>query len=303
MRIALIMPTRNAGHHLDRLLPALAEQTLQPNDWLVIDTASTDATIARCRADGARVKVIEQAAFNHGGTRRWAMGQVDADVLIFLTQDAIPAAPDSFARLCAELLADDRNGMAYGRQLPHPGASILSSHAREFNYPDASVSKTLSDSSRLGIKTCFCSDSFCAYRRTALLDAGGFPADVIGSEDAYVAGTMLLKGWAIRYAAAAMVYHSHEYTVWQEFKRNFDIGVFYGRERWITESFGRAEGEGLKFLQSEIRSVVRQGKFWLLLEIFLRNLCKLAGYRFGHMERYIPVSLKRHISRYAGYWK
>ena len=30
MRLALIIPTRNAAAHLDRLLPALAAQTLQP---------------------------------------------------------------------------------------------------------------------------------------------------------------------------------------------------------------------------------------------------------------------------------
>ncbi len=303
MRTALIIPTRNAGSHLDCLLPALASQTLRIDDWLVVDTESTDDTAERCRAAGARVHVIRQAEFNHGGTRRWASEHVDADVLIFLTQDAIPAEPDSLQKLRDSLLSDEHYGLAYGRQMPRPDAGVLSRHAREFNYPAVSRTKTFDDARYLGIKTCFCSDAFCAYRRTALTEAGGFPRDVIGTEDAYVAGAMLRKGWWVRYESDATVYHSHNYSFWQEFKRNFDIGVFYGRERWIGETFGRAEGEGLRFIRSEVRTVVDLGKYWLLPVIFVRSLCKLAGYRMGKLEKYLPVAVKRHISMYAGYWK
>ncbi|HFK1882337.1 TPA: glycosyltransferase family 2 protein, partial [Pseudomonas aeruginosa] len=106
MRCALVIPTRNAGAHLDRLLPALAAQRRQPDSILVVDSRSSDDTVERFRAFGARVEVIEPASFNHGGTRRWASQQVEADALIYLTQDAIPASPDSFANLLDELYAE-----------------------------------------------------------------------------------------------------------------------------------------------------------------------------------------------------
>ena len=72
MRTSLIIPTRNAASHLDRLLPALRLQTLQPDEMLVVDSASSDDTVARFREFGARVEVIDARDFNHGGTRRWA---------------------------------------------------------------------------------------------------------------------------------------------------------------------------------------------------------------------------------------
>ncbi|MCO3308248.1 glycosyltransferase family 2 protein, partial [Pseudomonas aeruginosa] len=133
MRCALVIPTRNAGAHLDRLLPALAAQRRQPDSILVVDSRSSDDTVERFRAFGARVEVIEPASFNHGGTRRWASQQVEADALIYLTQDAIPASPDSFANLLDELYAEADIGVAYGRQLPHPGAGLLGAQARRFN--------------------------------------------------------------------------------------------------------------------------------------------------------------------------
>lgn len=240
MRCALVIPTRNAGAHLDRLLPALVAQRRQPDSILVVDSRSSDDTVERFRAFGARVEVIEPASFNHGGTRRWASQQVEADALIYLTQDAIPASPDSFANLLDELYAEADIGVAYGRQLPHPGAGLLGAQARRFNYPPESRSKRLADASELGIKTCFSSDSFSAYRSDALAAVGGFPEDVIGSEDAYVAARLLQAGYAVRYAASAEVYHSHDYRLLEEFRRYFDIGVFYGRERWIRAAFGGA---------------------------------------------------------------
>ena len=302
MRVALIIPTRNAGAHLDRLLPALAAQTLQPDEFLVVDSASSDDTVARMRAAGARVEVIEPSQFNHGGTRRWASQQVEAQALIYLTQDAIPANPESFARLVANLQAEPDIGVAYGRQLPHPDAGLLGAQSRRFNYPPQARTKRLADAAELGIKTCFSSDSFSAYRREALAAVGGFPEDVIGSEDAHVAARMLLAGYAVRYAADAEVQHSHDYRVLEEFRRYFDIGVFYGRERWIGQAFGAASGEGLRYVKAELQVLLAAGAIWRIPEVLLRTSLKLLGYRLGHFEAYLPCSVKRRLSMFSTYW-
>ncbi|MGY1450018.1 MULTISPECIES: glycosyltransferase family 2 protein [Pseudomonas] len=302
MKVALIIPARNAAPHLERLLPALAAQTLQPDTVLVVDSSSTDDTVDRFRQFGARVEVIAAQQFNHGGTRRWASEQVDADALILLTQDAIPATPQTFANLIQELEEDPRIGLAYGRQLPHPGAGILEAQSRHFNYSPQSRSKSLADAGELGIKTCFSSDSFSVYRRSALQAVGGFPEDVIGSEDAHVAARMLLNGYLVRYAASACVQHSHSYSLMQEFRRYFDIGVFYGREPWIREAFGTAGGEGKRYVQAELRALRDAGQLQRVPEVLLRSALKLLGYRLGHAEQHLPTPLKRRLSMFSNYW-
>ncbi|SDZ57948.1 glycosyltransferase family 2 protein [Pseudomonas sp. NFIX28] len=302
MKTALIIPARNAGPHLDRLLPALAAQTLQPDSVLVVDSSSTDNTVSRFRQSGARVEVIPAQQFNHGGTRRWASEQVDADALILLTQDAIPATPQTFANLIQELQEDPRIGLAYGRQVPHPGAGILEAQSRHFNYSAQSRSKSLADAEELGIKTCFSSDSFSVYRRSALQAVGGFPEDVIGSEDAHVAARMLLNGFLVRYAASACVQHSHSYSLAQEFRRYFDIGVFYGREPWIRDAFGSAGGEGKRYVLAELRALRDAGQLQRVPEVLLRSALKLLGYRLGHAEQHLPTPLKRRLSMFSNYW-
>ncbi|MBJ2221702.1 MULTISPECIES: glycosyltransferase family 2 protein [Pseudomonas] len=302
MRTSLIIPTRNAASHLDRLLPALRMQTLQPDEMLVVDSASSDDTVARFREFGARVEVIDARDFNHGGTRRWASEQVGGDALIVMTQDAIPATAETFANLISELQLEPLNGVAYGRQLPHPGAGVLGAQSRHFNYPATSRSKSLADAPHLGIKTCFSSDSFSVYRRSALQAVGGFPQDVIGSEDAYVAARMVLAGYQVRYAASAQVYHSHDYRLLEEFKRYFDIGVFYGREPWIRQAFGDAGGEGKRYVLAELRALREANALHRAPEVVVRSAFKLLGYRLGHLERHLPNALKRRLGMFSTYW-
>lgn len=301
MRAALIIPTRNAEAWLDLLIPALLSQSRQPDEWVVVDSESSDKTVLRLKNAGARVHVISACEFNHGGTRQWAAELVQADILIYITQDAIPSS-DCFEILC-RAFENPKVGVAYARQLPRENAGVLEKHARLFNYPDVERIKTLNDKAELGIKTCFSSDSCAAYRVEALNSAGGFPQNVIGSEDAYVAAKILLQGWSVHYVAAALVEHSHDYSLLEEFRRYFDIGVFYGRENWIAESFGHAGGEGLRFVKSEIKALLTAKQWYRIPEVLLRSGFKLFGYKLGQQESYIPIPIKRKLSMFSKYWK
>jgi len=99
------------------------------------------------------------------------------------------------------------------------------------------------------------------------------------------------------------VYHSHDYTILQEFKRYFDIGVFYGRETWIKDAFGTANKEGMRFVKSEIRMIAKAGKYWMIPEILIRTALKFAGFKLGYMEKKLSLPIKRKVSMYSNYWK
>ena len=114
--------------------------------------------------------------------------------------------------------------------MPRTVARGIERHARLTNYPPASETRSLEDRARSGVKTVFCSDSFAAYRTAALAAVGGFPEDAFFAEDQLVAGQMLIKGWRIAYRGDAEVIHSHGYTIAEEFRRYFDVGVFH---RWL----------------------------------------------------------------------
>lgn len=297
----LIVPTLNAGPLFQSWLDALAIQDCKPIDTLVIDSQSGDDTVSKARAAGLRVLEIPRETFNHGGTRRLGAAEVlPADVIVFMTHDAILASPDALRRLVAEF-RDPKVGAACGRQLPRPGAGVLESFARIHNYSAQSRIRDLADAAQLGVKTAFVSNSFAAYRRTALESVGGFPLDTILCEDMFVAARMLQQGWKVAYCADAQVFHSHAYGIWEEFRRYFDIGVFHARSSWVLEEFGKVGGEGLRFAIAEAGYLWQVAPFHIPLAL-VRNALKYLGYRLGRWERWIPVSIKRNLSLNRGYW-
>lgn len=300
--VGLIVPTLNPGDLWQRWLAAFKAQCAKPCLRLVIDSSSTDATVTVARQHGFEVEVIPRGAFNHGGTRQHGVLRLrDADIIVFLTQDAVLAHSDALARLVA-CFADQTVAAAYGRQLPHPDAGPIGAHARLFNYAPTSALRTLADRQQLGIKVAFLSNSFAAFRRSALLAVGGFPTTTIMNEDTYVAGKLLLAGWKIAYCAEAAVYHSHDYPLAVECRRYFDIGVFHAREPWLRQTFGAPEGEGRRFVLSELRYLARYAPS-ALPEALVRTGLKWLAYRLGCCERVLPWGVKRGLSLQRGFWE
>lgn len=299
---SVIIPTLNAEKHLDDLLPALARAGVPPHRLLVIDSSSRDDTVARFQAFGAQVKVIPAAEFNHGGTRRMAVSLVpQSEFLVFLTQDAIPAADDTITRILASF-ADAGVGMAYGRQLPRPVARGIERYARIANYGAEKYVRSFDDRARYGIKTVFCSNSFAAYRRTALEAVGNFPVDSYFAEDQTVSAHMLIQGWKIAYAADAAVYHSHDYTIGQDFRRYFDIGVFHCETPWMTQTFGKPVGEGMRIVMRELAYLARHEPLSVPSAI-LRAAAKLFGYKLGLRHTQLPMNWKVRLGMHGFYWK
>lgn len=303
LKVHLFIPTLNPGVLWSKVIASIKSQTYPIDKVVIIDSGSTDGTMEQTLAASFDLVSINKADFDHGGTRQMAVSQFpEADIYAFMTQDAILASDHAIELMVETFAKNTKIGMAYGRQLPHLGAKILESHARLFNYPPQSQTRSLQDAPRYKIKTISCSNSYAAYRREAFEDAGGFPSGTILGEDVLIAGAMLLKGWEMQYLAESCVYHSHDYSAKEEFKRYFDIGVFHADNPWIFENYGRAESEGLKYLKSEFNYVFSKNPLLFPKSLF-SLVAKWIGYKFGMKHTLFPTAFKKSISMHKGYWK
>jgi len=302
IKFGLIVPTLNAGSRWVGWLDAFNGQTCKPDRCMVIDSSSVDKTISLSKDYGFSVEVIKRGEFNHGGTRQYGLSFLgDVDVIVFLTQDAILSDVDSLSNILKPF-HDSRVAAVCGRQLPRKKAASIEKHARLYNYSLQSNVKSINDVGEFGLKTAFISNSFAAYRVSVLNEVGGFPENVIFGEDMYVAAKMLKAGYKIAYAADACVYHSHDYSLLQEMKRYFDMGVFHAREPWIRQELGGAEGEGVKFVASEFKYLLKHA-FWRIPEGIMRTLFRYSGFRLGLIEKWLPQWLKRRLAMNKGYFK
>ena len=238
MSFALIVPTYNPGKSWADSIQAIKSQTLTPDDVLIIDSSSYDSTVAESAKVGFDVEVINAAEFDHGGTRKMAADLCSGhEFVVFMTQDAILEDDEALSKIIGGF-HDDRVAAVCGRQLPRQCATSIEAHARLYNYSPVSFVRSLDDADEIGLKTAFISNSFAAYRVSALREVGSFPDNVIFGEDMYVVAKLLQSDYRIAYASDACVYHSHDYSLWQEMRRYFDMGVFHAREPWIRKDLG-----------------------------------------------------------------
>ncbi|MDQ7075199.1 MAG: glycosyltransferase [Gammaproteobacteria bacterium] len=305
MRFSLAVPTLNAGELWKDFLQALSEQTLQPDEVLVIDSGSCDDTVSLAKKAGCNVHEIKRDEFNHGSTRQLAVEMLSSnDVIVFMTQDVLLNSPKSFAILMDSFKKDGSKsiGAVCGRQLPHHNANLIAAHSRLYNYKNNSSIFTKNDISKLGMKATFMSDSFSAYRVEVLRNVGGFEKNIIVCEDALLAGKMLLAGYSTVYTADSTVRHSHNFKLMEEAQRYFDIGVAHSSQEWFIDTFGEPEGEGFRYMKSEFNYLVKKNPF-VLPSAFVRNFLKYIFYRIGRREKYFPVKIKKILSYQKYFWE
>jgi len=298
----IIVPVRNGGDRWREAAAALRRSLPDPGLVAVVDSASTDGSDVIATDCQFELLRIDARTFNHGRTRQEAVERfcVGKRFVVFLTHDAVIEGPESLTTLLNEF-SDPRVGAAYGRQLPHHDARPFGAHSASFLYPATGGTRTLEDVPRLGIRTGYLSNSFAAYRIDALRQCGGFPARLILGEDAYAAFHMLLAGWAVSYCATALVRHSHDYSVVQEMQRYFDFGVMHAQLPELTSRLGAPEGDGARFVHSELRYIARVAPL-LLPEVLVRNAAKYVGYRLGRHFGVLPNALRRRLSMTKSYW-
>lgn len=280
-KVGIVIPTYQAGAGFEHLLAELAEQTYQPQYRLVMDSESTDNTVQVAKQAGWQTYIVAKKDFSHGRTRQQALTilqeQSALDFIIYMTQDVRIPARDSLEKLLLSF-ADHEVAGAYGRQLPHKGASIYAAVDREFNYPAVSRVKSMADVKTLGIKTAFCSNSFAAYRVTNLVGQGGFSSVDI-CEDVEMAGRFLLQGKKIAYVAEAEVHHSHEPNLTSQWRRYRSIGCFYAENHWLQEKFGSSTGEGLKFVRYQLQRIGKEKGIWGLGKVLALDAIKFIAYK------------------------
>lgn len=303
MKIDVIIPTYKPGIEFEKLIGRLQNQEYPIHKIIIINTR-TDIFPKELDRSNYEIEIthIEPDQFDHGGTRNMGAGMSDADIVVYMTQDAIPVDEKligTFAKIFEE---NPDIGIAYGRQLPREECNIIERYTRRFNYPEKNLIKTKEDLPRLGIKTFFCSDVCAAYRRNYLLSAGGFEDPTIFNEDMIFAGKRIYAGDKVAYVAEAKVIHSHNYTGSQQFHRNFDLAVSQAQHPEVFEGVP-SEGEGIRMVKATVKYLLRNGYPWKVFTLVYQSGCKYIGYFLGKRYEKLPMWLILKCTSSKKYWK
>ena len=304
--VDVLIPVYHPDTKFERMLKALALQNVAVRKLILMNTDESWWVSHRMEEKipaklEFEVHHVAKAEFDHGGTRKLAASFSDADILLFMTQDAVPFN-SSMVKHLMEAFEDEKTAIAYARQLPAPNCRLIEQYTRTFNYPKKNMVKSLADLPQLGIKTYFASNVCAAYRRSVFEELGGFVEKTIFNEDMIFAARAIHAGYQIAYQASAQVIHSHNYSGMGYLRRNFDLGVSQAEFPDVFSGVP-AEGEGMKLVGKTALFLVKKGKPWLLGSLVWLSMCKYAGYRLGKKFKKLPKQAVLCLSSNKEYWK
>ena len=301
-KIDVIIPTYHPDEKLEKCLRMLKRQTVQPQRILLINTEEEffHSKVFSTLKQGEIIH-ITKPEFDHGGTRNQAAAMCDGEIMILLTQDAIPADEHLIENLIKPF-EDEEVCAAYGRQMADKKDNPVEAYTRIFNYPKESRIKSKEDLPKLGIKTFFCSNVCAAYRKSEYNALGGFPLHTIFNEDMIFASHLIEAGKKIAYAADAKVVHSHNYGCLAQFHRNFDLGVSQAQHPEIFDAYP-SEGEGIRMVKKSASYVCKIHKPWLLVTLFFQSGFKYVGYFLGKRYKSLPDGVIRWCTSNKTWWE
>jgi rhamnosyltransferase len=228
-RATVVILVKDGAPHLRALAASLAAQDLEGGlEVLAIDSGSTDGSVQILEASGARVIRVPPATFDHGGTRNLGANEARGGIVVFLSQDALPA-DGTFVRTLVEALeGDPRMAGVFARQVPRAEADPITrrdllgwvaaqADARAVFLPGPEGLAALSPLERHRLLAF--DDVASAVRRDVLL-AHSFAETRFG-EDVEWAQRVLRLGFGIGYVPQAVVVHSHARSARGLFRRNY----------------------------------------------------------------------------------
>lgn len=300
--VDIIIPTYRPDETVVYLIKKLLKQTYPIHEIHIIDTETgIFPKELKNLSDKIRISKIKPEQFDHGGTRHEGAMQSHADIIVYMTQDAMPVNEYLVEEL-VKAFDNEKIAATYARQLPNSKCNVIERYTRSFNYPEQSRIKSLEDLETLGIKTYFCSDVCAAYRKSVYESLGGFEEKTIFNEDMIMAAKIIQSGGLVKYVAEAKVIHSHNYNCKQQFQRNFDLAVSQVEHPEVFQNI-KSESEGMRLVKNTMTYLIKIKKPWLIIKLILQSGFKYMGYCLGKKYRQLPMWLIKKCTMNQRYWE
>lgn len=196
--VSIVIRALNEGEQLPRLFAGLARQTRQPDQVILVDSGSTDDSVAVAEANGAEIVRIAPDDFSFGRALNLGCSHAAGDVLVFVSAHAYPL-DDKWLDELTTPFERPEVGLVYGGQTGDSRSCLSELELLRTWFPD------VDDDDQ---QTPFCNNANCAIRKSAWNEMP-YDETLTGLEDLDWARRALAAGWTLVYRADARIVHVH----------------------------------------------------------------------------------------------
>ncbi len=208
-RVSVVIRAFNEKKHLGDLLDSIQQQTVRDIEIILVDSGSTDSTLAIAARFPVKVLHIKPGEFTFGRSLNLGLRAARADLAVVASAHVLPLSRDWLKELLAPF-EDPKVAITYGAQRGAAGSRF--SEAQHFL-------RWFPDRSNLDQANAFCNNANLALR-LALWKQQLFDETLTGLEDLAWASAWRELGYKIAYVAEAGVAHLHQETTAQILNRH-----------------------------------------------------------------------------------
>jgi rhamnosyltransferase len=295
--ISIVLLTYNGMPLVEDCLRMIFRQVVDAQIEIVhIDSGSTDGTLDVARSYSLETSHISKRDFHHSRTRTRAAKLAHGNVVVYLTQDAVPESPSWLSNLVAPF-TDPTVGAVYGRQIAPQGVGPVRRCAITCLYPAQREVRQLSASQPLSLSMVRFSDANSAIRKP-LITRFRFDDRALVGEDHGICRDILIAGYKVVYEPDAAVIHGHERTLYSDFQWAVDNGISLAR-MGILDDKADARSElryGLSSLTKQVGFFIHKCEYQHVVVSICTNAVRWLGVQVGKREQRIPSWLLRKVS-------
>ena len=210
MRISVVVPVLNEERSIRALLDGLMDQTRPPEEIVIVDGGSTDATpriVEEYKVQNDRVQLIRELNALPGRGRNVGAASATCEWLAFIDAGVRPAR-DWLARIAEHAESDPNVDVVYGAWEPVTDSFFKECAAMAYAYVPLNG---VDEHSRAILSS--------LMRRSVWQEVGGFAEHLRSAEDLLFMGKVDSAGFKIAYAPAALVSWNMQPSLWRTFKR------------------------------------------------------------------------------------
>ena len=291
MKVSVIVPVRDEEDSIRELLDSLLAQTRSPDEIVITDGGSVDATpqiIENYRLKGAPVKLIRAGAALPGRGRNLAAAQARFEWLAF-TDGGIRLAKDWLETLVAKAAHDESADIVYGSVEPVTDTFFTECAAIAYVPPPKPQEDVIA-------RPRFIASSL--LRREAWARVKGFPENLRSAEDLIFMDRLEKAGYRAVFEPRALVYWRLRSTLQSTFTRflvyslnNIRAGLF---NQWQARILFRYAMLLVIFVATLI---VEPSWVWLAFALWIVMLVARAVVSIWRNRKCYPGSFIRNVRR------
>jgi glycosyltransferase involved in cell wall biosynthesis len=290
MNCSIVIRAYNEEKHIGRLLEGIRQQTVKDVEILLVDSGSTDGTVAVAESFGARIVQIPSSEFTFGRSLNFGIQAATRERIVIVSAHVYPVYPDWLESLLHPF-EDEKVALTYGKQRGPKSAHFSEQQIYHQWYPDSSKPRQ---------STAFCNNANAAIRKSVWAK-NPYDETLTGLEDLAWAKWAKEQGYEIAYVAEAEIIHVHQETPQGVFNRYRREGMafkqIYPEAHFSSYDFVRLTTMNIL---SDLWHAAREGVLRRnVSSIFWFRLMQFHGTRMGYRESGLLTPQLRETFYYA----